>query len=296
MYIPFRYLKQYNFQVCGDNWLSHTHDYCPTCNEPVVVSLPQRKRTSVVRFNQKDEIPDELKLEFSMTGNSLQSAGLQTNQNKTPQSGSLQRGNLQTMSSSKKPLHNENRGLYVGALGGLGGLGSSSIESLQSSGSSSAALNDDRSLDNTREVGLFPGKSKAVMKGRRATPNKNTLPSFADVKGQPLSVGTSNNGSQANGRETKKPHALRPPRVPREKNSDPVICDLELDMRGGTSGSPVEIIRRISSVNEQSTSGPPGKGKRRITRDKSRSRSPSVHSDMDVQPNLVLVSGKGISL
>ena len=293
------------------------------------MNLPQKKRSNLVRFNQKEEIPEEAKLEFSMTGNALSSGSLlqigesggvvsngnqsNMNQNRTQLKGTQSNGNHRNGEQQNRTQQNGNRlngnhqnGTYQngalkrgtlqsslrkktsGSLLQVGVMDSPSRENPESSGSSGIALNNDKTINDN----LATERRKVVMKGRRATPNKDTLPSLIDIQGQPLSVGTSNGNHH--GKEHKKLQGSRPPRVPRERDSNnhsTAICDLELDLRGGPSGSPVDIIRRISSVNERSNSRSPGKG--RLSRENS--RSPSTYNEREIQPELVLVSGTRIS-
>jgi len=65
----------HNFhQLCAVNFLQHQHDYCPTCNVRVQVTLPRRKKVNVVRYNVKEEeevvVPTDLTLAgASFSGN-----------------------------------------------------------------------------------------------------------------------------------------------------------------------------------------------------------------------------------
>lgn len=242
-------------KVCADNWLSHTHDYCPTCTEPVVVNLPQRKRTSLVRYNQKEVIREQPPVEFSLAGSMLCSAAGRA-------------------------------------------LSSGSVDSLQSSGSSSAALDPELSVRNINDIlDANCATNKTAIRGRRAGPSKTRLPSLLSRElaptlsltlGTPPTAETSQKASMS-----RKPPVTKPPRLPRAKRSENPVIDL--DLRIGSGGSPVDIIKRISSVHDKPVSRSPNKEMRpprRAQRGNNRSRSPSV--GRDIQPELVVVSGTKI--
>ena len=230
--------------------MSHTHDYCPTCNETVIVSLPERKKTNLVRYNQKEEIREEPRVEFSLAGSAVRSNGLE----------------------------------------------SGSVESLQSSESSNAALAGEmeQGLRNENNI-CSSSSSKVVLKGRRARPLKTGLPKFTDVKETPdLSLGlgaVSVPHTSVKPSISWKPRSSKPPPAPRERSKETV--DVDIDLRIGTGGSPVDIIKRISSVHERPGTRTTVRRVRRPSRDNTRSRSPSVGAD--IQPDLVAVSGTRIS-
>ena len=206
-----------------------------------------------MRYNQKEEIREEPKIEFSLAGSAVRSNGLD----------------------------------------------SGSVESLQSSGSSNTALGGEMEQGARNENAMFSSSSgKVVLKGRRARPSKTGLPKFNDVKETPdLSLGSGMLNvphSSVKPPISRKPRSSKPPPAPRERSRDTV--DVDIDLRIGTGGSPVDIIKRISSVHERPgtrTTVRDGRRARRPSRENTRSRSPSVGPD--IHPDLVVVSGTKIS-
>ena len=179
------------------------------------------------------------------------------------------------------------------------GMNSGSMDSLHSSGSSSAALSVEHEQVARNENDLFsPSSGKAVLRGRRAKPSKASLPKFTELKETPdLSLGSGTMAVAQNSTKpalSRKPRSSKPPPAPRERTKETVVVDLGL--RIGTGGSPVDIIKRISSVHERPgtrTSAKNAGRARRPSRENTRSRSPSVGTD--IQPDLVVVSGTRIS-
>ena len=229
-------------QVCADNWLSHTHDYCPTCTEPVVVALPTRRRTSVKRFNVKEEEPEEPEIVFNLAGSAVKSRD--------------------------------------------------------------EAVGNNANFINMLSSGVSNARKGVVMSSRRTSRPKTILPSFVDPPAS-LSVGLSNSTvlpqTPPKDKRTRKPVVSKPPRPLRSTAPEqPSTSGLDLtvgagtnELRSGAGGSPVDIIRRISSVHDRPSSrsaSPKRRGKERRFL-ANRAGTP----DREIQPDLVLVSGVAIS-
>ena len=166
-----------------ENWLSHTHDYCPTCTEQVTVTLPTRKPPVLPRVREGTP-PTPPSLDFQLAGASLNSQsrseeGLGSREEVT-------RGRRMTVGRPRGQRSNDN---HV-----------------------------------TNALGLV----------------------IASVAASPPSL-----GEAPRSRKVTKPQARRPPRP--EKREEVESVELMVgggrEMRVGSGSSPVDIVRRISSVH-----------------------------------------------
>ena len=221
------------------------------------MTVPERKKTTIIRYNRKEVIPEQVKVDFSLAGSAMQSNGMT----------------------------------------------SGSMDSLHSSGSSRSAfsIEQDHAVRNENEMfnpSTNPPAGKNVLKGRRAKPLKSSLPKFAppDKETPDLTLGSGTIPlTSAKPTGSRKSRPSKPPQAPRDRSKETVVVDLGLRI-GTAGGSPVDIIKRISSVHERpgtKTSTRDIRRARRPSRERTRSRSPSVGPD--IQPDLVVVSGTRIS-
>ena len=61
-------------KICAENWFAHIHDYCPVCNETVIVSLPKRRASQTKKYKVKDPAEKEEEIvDLLLTGSGLKS-------------------------------------------------------------------------------------------------------------------------------------------------------------------------------------------------------------------------------
>eukprot|EP00116_Pleurobrachia_bachei_P003143 sb/3463405/ len=209
-------------KVCAENWLSHTHDYCPICNETVVVALPTRKRVPTRRYNtKKEEETIQETIEFSLAGNSVVTS---SNTMET------------TMTTGVTSQDQGSRGIISGR----------------------QRSRPPQQPNNMNPVGLFVGATASP-------PDTPPRP--------PPGPGTK--------RRNKLPVLNRP--TSGSSSPDQLSSTMLEGLRiGGGSNSPVDIVRRISSVHDRR----PARRHSRGSRDQ-----PAVTT----QPDLVQISGTAIS-